>query len=863
MNSYRLLQTGTFILLLLLLLIHIPGNAYAKDFYVSYTLSDDSDYDLSDNECNICEEGGECCTNWSTQSACCTFRAAIEQANATAGEDTIYVNTSYTIELESELPAITSPVNIYADKYADNPTLDGTNAGSNADGLKIYANTTIINDGDYNFNIKNFHGNGILVDNTDAVLKLDSVSINSNGENGIYVRNGKIDKESSFSITSNGGHGIWQETDEMLELGYYPISISNNGGSGIWAGREDLTSRVPVRIVSGLNFSDDDLHGISYNQGWGIYATGCLDGGTFESSDVNCTSVELDKVSIRGNGNWGIESEKNITITNSQIMENGQNEEAGGILSQEGAITGLSIRVDYNGGPGIHSVKSDISLADVVIEYNKGDGVLTGENGNVAFDADPNLLYSKTLDTNRSSQRLSYITRNDGRGIKGNSVSIHEPIFISGNGSWGIEAGSEGLIMGYLDDTATTAFEQYSKVDSNGDGELCYEWNGFLEPLDCTGGGIFSEGGVQAANTYITDNGGPGIFAYGTIDLLRIVIQSNKGDGVRVGTGDGSGRDGSVLIDSDTEYSEINYNQGNGIKVDGCAVKWANDYWYDGCVSVAIHAPINITENGGWGIDASDGVYMGVESVVTYDADVVPLTELSTISGNGKGFDCYKVDSDGNIDETVCTGGGIFAGREEDGEELDNVKIYNTLIENNGGAGIVVEEAIAELAMIKIAENEGPGIQSGSSKGGGGVHIVPNDGYDGYRDDFIVDNKGSGILAKSCVNKNISGGSGCISVAVRNSTQIDSNGGWGIEAEGDVFMLASPEQRSRVVKNGWGDECYEYHSLDGVTFPVDCIGGGVYSKRNIKIKSAYFCDHQQEDILAEGETITEDVMYCQ
>ncbi len=71
-------------------------------------------------------------------------------------------------------------------------------------------------------------------------------------------------------------------------------------------------------------------------------------------------------------------------------------------------------------------------------------------------------------------------------------------------------------------------------------------------------------------------------------------------------------------------------------------------------------------------------------------------------------------------------------------------------------------------------------------------------------------------------------------------------------------MMASSDARTEVFQNGWGNACYEYS--DGEMISVQCAGGGVLSNRNVNIKSAVFCGNQKDDIIAGGDTTTEDVI---
>src|SRR5207253_10170338 len=97
---------------------------------------DGADSNLNDN---VCDDGA----------ARCTLRAAIEQANATSGADTITFNIGtgpQTIKPASPLPTISGPVTIDGTTQPGHDTapiieLDGSNAGtaSTTNGLVITA----------------------------------------------------------------------------------------------------------------------------------------------------------------------------------------------------------------------------------------------------------------------------------------------------------------------------------------------------------------------------------------------------------------------------------------------------------------------------------------------------------------------------------------------------------------------------------------------------------------------------------------------------------------------------------------------------------------------------------------------------
>lgn len=158
----------------------------------------------------------------------CSLRAAIQESNAnTNGNDkaigfTESVKGNY-IEPQSELPAITKPVNIHGD-YQGRVYLNGSEAPSGANGLVIKASNTVVS----GLTITGFGGDGIELQDVSNV-QLRGNFIGTYGEG--YI-----------SDLGNGGTGV---------------NISGNsddntvGGSYAGAGNVISENFVGVRILSG------------------------------------------------------------------------------------------------------------------------------------------------------------------------------------------------------------------------------------------------------------------------------------------------------------------------------------------------------------------------------------------------------------------------------------------------------------------------------------------------------------------------------------------------------------------------------------------------------------------------------------
>jgi CSLREA domain-containing protein len=166
-------------------LVPLPAAA-AATFVVNRT-GDAADRDRGDGVCDASATAGHQCT----------LRAAIQEANATAGKDTInfHIGTTTgvkTISPASHLPTITEPVviNGYSQPGASLNTLgtgddaileiqlNGTNAGSSANGLTIQADNCVVK----GVVINRFGGDGIKITGSNNAVKGDLIGTSPAGD---------------------------------------------------------------------------------------------------------------------------------------------------------------------------------------------------------------------------------------------------------------------------------------------------------------------------------------------------------------------------------------------------------------------------------------------------------------------------------------------------------------------------------------------------------------------------------------------------------------------------------------------------------------------------------------------------------
>ncbi len=312
--SEKALMYGFLLLVVLvagLLLAAKPAHAAATTFTVNDT-GDAGDRDLTDGRCdayNIKLSGDQC-----------TLRAAIQQANHTSGErDTIKFNISgsgvQTIAPTSPLPTITDPVVIdgYSQPGASPNTLasggtnanllielNGANAGSQADGLKIDPsnhNTSV-----KGLVINRFSGSGINATRHDTAYA-------------VYVTGNFIGTDASGTIDRGNGTGVSSSTN--LYLGDYNAVNSSDPA------RRNLISGNDWGVV--INYRYTRVYGnLIGTQKDGTSALGNTGDGVFSRGTDN--SVGYDNT-IAHNGRNGVTVSGSSSVQNSigsnSIFSNG------------------------------------------------------------------------------------------------------------------------------------------------------------------------------------------------------------------------------------------------------------------------------------------------------------------------------------------------------------------------------------------------------------------------------------------------------------------------------------------------------------------------------------------------------------
>jgi len=649
----------------------------------------------------------------------CTLRAAIQEANAFPGVDTITFNIATvgipTIALNSPLPTITEGVTINGTTQpAGKVELDGSAAGPTADGVRITGGVSTIR----GLIINGFAGDGIELTSGDGSFIVGNyIGTNSTGTsalanaaNGVRIASGSIGNTIGGTtaadrnvISGNANSGVTiadnTTTGNFVRGNYIGTNAAGtaaiaNGDFGVYmsfsAGNTIGGTTAGARNVISGNLDD-----------------GILISGVSASANIvrgNYIGTSADGESDLGNGGLGVwifdapNNDIGGTVAGSRNVISGNS--SGGILIQAGA-SGNDIQGNYIG---------------------------TDDDGN--------------QDLGNSGQGLD-IDDSPDTVVGGATVSARN--VISGNQSNGVLITGSGA-------TGTIIRGNYIGTNATGTAALGNTGNGVVVTLSAAtievGGAIAGEGNLLSGNTL------DGVYVSAGANAVNVrgnIIGANSnasagiangGDGVEINDATAIGVGGPV-----SARNIISGNSGNGVRIDAGAsgnLVRGNTIGPNGTASAAL-------PNAGAGIlvSASPNNTVGEAGVA------------NTIAGNGaEGVLISGVGATGNtiqFNYIGVTPAGGDLGNVSHGVRIttaSNTLEGNTISGNGSGVsdlhGVFLDGAAAtgnSLIANKIGLN-GTGTAAVPNTGDG-VHITgPNNtvGDAAGGDNFISGNQNSGVL---------------------------------------------------------------------------------------------------------------------
>ncbi|HEY5640818.1 MAG TPA: hypothetical protein VIW01_12305 [Dehalococcoidia bacterium] len=419
----------------LALLVGPTPVAYGATFTVDST-ADSPDFSTADGVCDTDNGAGD---------GPCTLRAAIQQANFSAGTDTIGFSIAgagpHTISPGSALPTITGAVIIDGTTEPDfvgTPVveLNGAGAGAGVDGLRIAAGSSTVK----GLVINRFGGDGI--------------ELNTVGGNTIVGNYIGTDVSGSADL-GNGGSGLYVLGVQTSTVGGTAAGagnvISGNGAAGVFLAGSGASGST----IRG-NYIGTDASGTASlgNTGVGVYLGGAPNntiGGTAAGAR-NVISANATGVSIASN-----------TATGNTLLGNYIGTDVSGAVDLGNVAEGVAI----SGAPD-NTVGGTSAAARNIISGNGGNGVsiagaasgnkIRGNNigtdltGTLSLGNTSNGIYIWNGASNNTiggalagSGNTIAFNGGDGVHVVSGSGNLIDPNSIQANGGLGIDLGVDGV----------------------------------------------------------------------------------------------------------------------------------------------------------------------------------------------------------------------------------------------------------------------------------------------------------------------------------------------------------------------------------------------------------------------------------
>ena len=659
-----------------------------------------------------------------------SLRDAIDQANATPGDDVVELDNSLigTINLGGSELSITDSVEIQGNGFV---AIDAEGQSRAID----------VDDGD---------------ESTDANVTIRQLVIangNSGSAQGGNIRNNErltlVDSTVTGGNSENNGGGIATLNDLTIDNSSVDGNESLENGGGIYAGSY---TNVEINNSNVFNNSGDKGGGINVANGSVTLNNSAVNdnagadgGGIFaDSGDIVMTNSQVTgNTAIAGNGG-GVYVGKRpgeegalLNATDSTINDNVA--ESGGAVHSDGGTVNLNNTTANNNlssedGGAINAVNGS--------EINIQQGTLNGNDaktGGAIFGIDSTITIDDVT-----------LSDNEATGTGG---------FSEGNG------GAVALIQAILNAAGVNASGNSAFADGGAFAALydsTMEFGGYIANIiqdnsATTGGGISADSTsiVTIANANVENNtatedgGGFGVFGFnnfrsggqprGTDVLIRDTtiannVSNDDGGGIYLGPN-------RVATINNTVISDNSANEGGGIYNRGTL----------SCDSCTIASNTSTTSGGGGGISLGNYPNSGTVSTATISGSIIENNEVSSSFGSGGGI---KLDNYTSLimDNSIVRGnsagrrgGGITGAAQSD------YTITNSTISGNSalqGGGLAARGAEGSMSNSTIANNV--------AEIGGGVYIQNINKVNSFDSVTLANNtatdQGGGLYVKSFGN---------------------------------------------------------------------------------------------------------------
>ena len=455
-----------------------------------------------------------------------SLRQAIEDANATAGADTITFSVSGTIVLASTLPAINNAAGLTIDGAGQSITISGNDAVRvmfvNTGAMLTLHNLTIVDGNAAELGCAGFtdcNGGGIY--NNGGTLTVTGSTFSENNAShwggGIYNYSGTLEVTSStFSgNTAIIGGAILNWGTLTVTDSVFSGNIAQYEGGGIDNYYDGTLT------VTNTTFSDNTAGGISIN---GSGGGGIRSSGTLDVSDSTFSG------NIGGTGG-GISADGTATVTNSTFSGNTAGGSGGGIVVVHATATVANCTVSGNSalsGGGIWN------FGTLTVTHSTVSGNTAGAVGGGIDNGGTLTVTDSTFSGNTALYDGGIYTYEGGGIYNDGTLNVSDSTF-SGN-----SANAGGGIWNRVTLDVTNSTFSGNTAEGSGGG---ISSSGMLSVTNSTfsgnraayyGGGILNFSTLDVSNSSLSGNaasygGGISNYFHGTLTLQNTIIADSNG----------------------------------------------------------------------------------------------------------------------------------------------------------------------------------------------------------------------------------------------------------------------------------------------------------------------------------------------
>jgi CSLREA domain-containing protein len=496
--------------------------------FVVNSTGDRDDSNLTDG---VCDDG----------TGNCTLRAAIEQANSSAGADVITFNIPgmgvHTITPASPLPTITGPVVLDGTSqpgYAGTPLieLDGSMAGSFVNGLMISAGNSAVR----GLAINRFAGDGIQLTTTGGTSVVgnflgtaaDGTTAEGNAGDGVFINNA--------SGNAIGGAMIAARN-----------IISGNGANGVLIFGTGATGNQLQRNLIGTDITGTESLGNSRDGVLIVGASASTIGGTSAGAG-NIISGNATGIEITGNNASGILVQGNLIGTT-----------LGGKMPLGNAGEGVSVDAARN------TIGGTVAGAQNLISSNGRNGIFISGSGATGNLVQGNFIGADSTGTAALSNSSDGVALFDSTSNTIGGAASGAGNLISSNGRHGVSIAGSGATGNQVQGNLIgTTLAGTASLANAGNGVAVYAAQNTIG------------GTTVGARNIISGNNSAGILIFGRdrntvqgnfigTDVTGAMALENAGDGVSILFAPNNNIGGTT----DAARNVISANAGVGVRVVG------------------------------------------------------------------------------------------------------------------------------------------------------------------------------------------------------------------------------------------------------------------------------------------------------